>query len=49
MIMAIGLFALGIGGLFGLACLLSAGQSEPEIKKPVDYSGIYKSIQVKEI
>lgn len=47
--MAIGLFALGIGGLCGLACLLSAGQPEPEKKKPVDYSGIYENIQVKEI
>lgn len=47
--MAIGLFAIGFAVLCGMACLLSAGQPEPERKKPVDYSGIYENIQVKEI
>ena len=45
--MIIGLFALSIAALCGLVSVMGTSH-KPEVK-PVDYSGIYKSIQIKEI
>ena len=45
--MIIGLFALCFALLCGLVSIM--GTSDRPERQPVDYSGIYKSIQVKEI
>ena len=47
--MNIGFLALAIAAVCAAVSLMGVASAEPERKPAADYSGIYKSIQVKEI
>ena len=47
--MSIGFLAFAIAAVCAAVSLMGAASAEPERKPEPDYSGIYKSIQVKEI
>ena len=47
--MSIGILAIGFSLVCGMACLLSAGLPEPNKIPSADYTGIYETIQIKEI